>query len=166
MRAYESLIEAETLEEISKWPEGQEFSVRESMMRITLDTILRGIFGADDTELDDLRALMPRMIKLGLKLVLVPALQRDLGRWSPWHRMKAMRRELDAIFAELIARAEATRPGIERSDVLSLLLQARYEDGTRCRTAISAMSCSHWSPPARNHRDVPDVGDRAVATAP
>ena len=130
MRAYESLIEAETLEEISKWPEGQEFSVRESMMRITLNTILRGIFGADDTELDQLRALMPRMIKLGSKLVLVPALQRDLGRWSPWHRLKIMRRELDAIFAELIARAEATPAGVERPDVLSLMLQARYDNGT------------------------------------
>jgi cytochrome P450 len=130
MRAYEALIEAETLDETSKWPQGEEFPVRESMMRITLNTILRGIFGADGVELDALRSLMPRMIKLGSKLVLVPALQRDLGRWSPWHRLMTMRRELDAIFERLIARAEANPAGAERTDVLSFMLQARYDDGT------------------------------------
>lgn len=130
MRAYEGLIETETLEETSRWPEDEEFSVRESMMRITLNTILRGIFGAEGVELDALRSLMPRMIKLGSKLVLVPALHRDFGRWSPWHRLVTMRQELDAIFEKLIARAEADPSGTERSDVLSLLLQARYDDGT------------------------------------
>jgi cytochrome P450 len=130
MRAYESLIEAETREETSNWPEGQEFPVREAMMRITLNTILRGIFGADGAEFDALRSLMPRMIKLGSKLVLVPVLHRDFGRWSPWHRLMAMRKELDAIFATLIARAESDPAFEKRSDVLSLMLQARYEDGS------------------------------------
>lgn len=130
MRAYEGLIEAETLEDISGWPEGQEFPVRESMMRITLNTILRGVFGAEGAEFDALRSLMPKMIKLGSKLVLVPALHRDLGRWSPWGRLMAMRAELDAIFATLIARAQSDPTLEQRSDILSLLVQARYDDGT------------------------------------
>ena len=83
MRAYEGLIEAETRQEIADWPEGQEFPVRESMMRITLNTILRGVFGAEGAEFDALRTLMPKMIKLGSRLVLVPSLHRDFGRWSP-----------------------------------------------------------------------------------
>jgi len=70
------------------------------------------------------------MIDLGLKLVLLPALHRDLGRWSPWHRFTAMREELDAIFATLIARAEEDPELSERTDVLSLMLMARYEDGS------------------------------------
>jgi cytochrome P450 len=130
MRAYEGLIESETLGEIAGWPEGQEFPVSESMMRITLNTILRGVFGAEGAEFDALRALMPKMIKLGSRLVLVPALHRDLGRWSPWGRLKAMRAQLDAIFATLIARAQADPQLEQRADVLSLLLQARYDDGT------------------------------------
>jgi cytochrome P450 len=130
MRAYEGLIETETLGEILDWPDGQEFPVRESMMRITLNTILRGVFGAEGAEFDGLRALMPKMIKLGSKLVLVPALHRDLGRWSPWGRLVAMRAQLDAIFATLISRAQSDPALEERSDILSLLLQARYDDGT------------------------------------
>ena len=130
MRAYEGLIEAETREEIADWPEGQEFPVRESMMRITLNTILRGVFGAEGAEFDALRSLMPKMIRLGSKLVLVPALHRDFGRWSPWRRLGAMREELDAIFGVLIARAEADPALDQRTDILSLLLQASYDDGT------------------------------------
>jgi cytochrome P450 family 138 len=129
MRAYESLIEAETMEEIAQWREGREFAVQSSMMRITLDTILRGIFGAQGAEFDALRTLMPRMIKLGSKLALVPALHRDFGPWSPWRRMTAMRAELDGIFATLIARAVADPAMDQRSDILSLLLQARYDNG-------------------------------------
>lgn len=130
MRAYEHLIEAETRAESATWPVGEEFAVRESMMRITLNTILRGIFGAVGTEFEALRVLMPRMITLGSRLVLVPSLHRDLGRWSPWNRLQHMRRELDGIFATLIARALAD-PAIEqRDDILSLLLMARYEDGS------------------------------------
>jgi len=130
MRAYESLIEAATLEAIRDWPVGQEFPVRESMMRITLDTILRGIFGAEGAAFDALRALMPAMIRLGSKLVMVPALHRDVGRWSPWGRFKAMRSELDDILARLIARARSDPALDRRTDILSLLLQAHYDDGT------------------------------------
>lgn len=129
MRAYESLIEAETMEEIAQWPEAREFPVQPAMMRITLNTILRGIFGAEGAEFDALRTLMPRMIKLGSKLALVPALHRDFGPLSPWRRMTSMRAELDAIFASLIARAQADPAPDRRSDILSLLLQARYDDG-------------------------------------
>jgi cytochrome P450 len=42
----------------------------------------------------------------------------------------AMRAELDVIFATLIARAQSDPALEQRSDVLSLLLQARYDDGT------------------------------------
>ena len=130
MRAYEGLIEAETLEETAQWPDGVEFPVQPVMMRITLNTILRGIFGAQGTELDALRTLMPKMIKLGMRVVLVPSLQRDFGPWSPWRRLGAMRIELDEIFASLIARAQADPDLEQRTDILSLLLQARYDDGT------------------------------------
>jgi cytochrome P450 len=130
MRAYEGLIEAETLEETAQWPDGVEFPIQPVMMRITLNTILRGIFGAQGTELDALRTLMPKMIKLGMRVVLVPSLQRDFGPWSPWRRLGAMRTELDQIFASLIARARADPDLEQRTDILSLLLQARYDDGT------------------------------------
>jgi cytochrome P450 len=129
MRAYESLIERETLDEIANWPSGRGFAVRESMMRITLNTILRGVFGAEDSDFEALRVLLPKMIRLGSKLALLPALQRDFGPLSPWRRMTSMRAQLDEIFVILIARALADPALHRRTDILSLLLQARDDDG-------------------------------------
>jgi cytochrome P450 family 138 len=129
MRAYESLIQSETMHEIARWPIEREFAVHDSMMRITLNTILRGVFGAEDAEFDALRVLMPKMIRLGSKLALLPALHRDFGPLSPWRRMTSMRAQLDEIFATLIANARTDPALAQRDDVLSLLLQARDEDG-------------------------------------
>jgi cytochrome P450 len=63
-------------------------------------------------------------------VALVPLLHRDLGRWSPWVRFMAMRTEFDDIVGKLMARAQADPAFEQREDVLSLMLQAHYEDGT------------------------------------
>ena len=129
MRAYEQLIEEETLKEIATWPQGQEFSVMPSTMRITLNAILRAVFGAEGGELDALRELMPTLVNLGSRLALLPFLHHDLGPWSPWGRFRRLRREFDAIVASLIEKVEADPNLEQRQDVLSLMLQARYDNG-------------------------------------
>ena len=45
--AYERIVEEETLREMATWPEGTEFETLEPMMRLTLNVILRTVFGAD-----------------------------------------------------------------------------------------------------------------------
>jgi cytochrome P450 len=130
MRAYEGLVEEETLKEVATWPEGREFAVLPSTNRITLNVILRAVFGAEGTEFDALRKVMPPLVALGSQLVFLPWLHRDLGRWSPWGRFLARRREFDEIVGALIDRVAADPNLAQRDDVLSLLLQARYEDGT------------------------------------
>jgi cytochrome P450 family 138 len=55
----EKVIEDETLRESANWPEGKEFRILEPMNRITLNVILRIIFGADGAELDELREIVP-----------------------------------------------------------------------------------------------------------
>jgi hypothetical protein len=129
MRSYEGLIEQETLAEIANWPELVEFPVLPAMMRITLNTILRALFGADGAEFETLRDLMPRMVRTGSRVVLLPWLRRDLGRLSPWGRFLSLRNQFDDVIAGLIARAEADPALGERQDVLSLMLQARDDDG-------------------------------------
>ena len=47
IKNYEQIFEEETLRESANWPEGQAFSTLEPMMRITLNAILRAVFGAD-----------------------------------------------------------------------------------------------------------------------
>ena len=130
MRAYEALIERETSEEIAHWPEGREFAVLPSTMAITLKTILRAVFGAEGRESESLYELMPRLVEVGQRMVYLPWLRRDLGPWSPWGKFLAMRKQLDALIASLIAQAAADPDLDQRTDVLSLLLQARYDDGT------------------------------------
>src|SRR6266568_1571799 len=86
LRAYEAIVEEEAVREMATWPEGAEFATLDSMMRITLNAILRAVFGADGAELAELRELLPAMVKLGSRLAVLPIPRTDLGRWSPWGR--------------------------------------------------------------------------------
>jgi cytochrome P450 len=73
---------------------------------------------------------MPPLVALGSQLVFLPWLHRDLGPWSPWGRFLGLRREFDVIVQSLIDRVAADPNLEQRDDVLSLMLQSRYEDGT------------------------------------
>ena len=62
MQGYEQIVEEEVMREIATWPEGEEFATLPSMMRITLNAILRAVFGADGAALEELRELLPPMV--------------------------------------------------------------------------------------------------------
>lgn len=131
MHGYESIIEEEVLREVAQWPQNREFAVLPSTMRITLNAILRAVFGAEGETLQELADLLPKGVGLGAKLAAAPPIaRRDLGPWSPWGRVQRIRRRYDKIVSDLIAAALADPAFEQRSDVLSLLLQARYEDGS------------------------------------
>ncbi|MFC0437766.1 cytochrome P450 [Kutzneria buriramensis] len=130
LAAYEQIMERETLREFDSWPQDREFATMPSMMRITLNIILRAVFGAEGAEFDELRELLPRWVKLGSQLALLPVPTVDWGRWSPWGRFHIMRRRYDAIIERLIAKAERDGDLDDREDILALMLQARYDDGS------------------------------------
>jgi cytochrome P450 len=130
LAAYEEIVEREAAEEFSSWPADEEFATLPSMMRITLNVILRAMFGADGVELERLREMLPGAIKLGSTLSLVPVPQWDWGRWSPWGRFYRNRREYDAIVDRLIDKAQADPSLPDRDDVLALMLQSVHEDGS------------------------------------
>jgi cytochrome P450 family 138 len=130
LAAYEAIIQREAVDEFATWPEDQTVAAMPSMMRITLNVILRAVFGADGEELERLREILPPGIRLGSKLALIPVPQWDWGRWSPWGRFNRYRREYDGIVNRLIDKAVAD-PGLEsRDDMLALMLRTRYEDGS------------------------------------
>ncbi|HEX7827479.1 MAG TPA: cytochrome P450 [Mycobacterium sp.] len=131
MQGYEGIVEEEVRREIATWPEGEEFATMPSMMRITLNAILRAVFGADGAALEELRELLPPMVLKASRLaVMPPAARRDYGPFSPWGRVEKLRRRYNAVIARLIADARSD-PGFEdRNDVLALMLQARYDDGS------------------------------------
>jgi len=130
IKNYESIIEAETLREIANWPEGTPFATLPATMRITLNTILRAVFGAEGAEFDELRRLIPPWVTLGSRLVALPKPKRNYGRFSPWGRLDEWRRQYEIVIDKLIA-AERADPNFEdRTDVLALMLRSTYDDGS------------------------------------
>lgn len=138
MKSYEAIFEEETRRELAAWPELEEFATLAPMMRITLNAILRTVFGAEHEEFEGLRRMMPGFVELGSKLVLLPALHRDLGPLSPWGRFVRLRAEFDGYVGTLIAQAKADPDVAQRDDILALLVQARYEDGEQVSDAAIA----------------------------
>jgi cytochrome P450 len=130
LAAYERIVQEETRRESASWPTGQPFPILPSTMRITLNIILRAVFGAQGAQFAELRALLPAAIRLGSQLAVIPVPKVDLGRWSPWGRFWAMRRQYDAIVDRLIDTARRDPALDERDDVLALMLQSRYDDGS------------------------------------
>ncbi|MFX0580909.1 cytochrome P450 [Nocardia nepalensis] len=130
LAVYEALIEEETVRELATWPQGQEFATMDSMMRITLNVILRAVFGAEGREFDELRELLPKLVLVGSALAALPVPRKFLGRFGPWARFTAHRRHYDEIVGRLIDRAAADEQLADRDDVLAMMLQSRYDDGT------------------------------------
>ncbi|CAN5182233.1 cytochrome P450 [soil metagenome] len=130
IKNYEKIVEEETLYETASWPPGAEFETLEPMMRITLNIILRAIFGADGAELEKLRRIIPPWVTLGSRLVVLPTPTRDFGRFSPWRKLADYRREYNAVIDYLVDQALADPRLDERTDVLALFLRSTYEDGS------------------------------------
>jgi cytochrome P450 len=130
MKNYEAIIEEETLRETANWPEGLAFATLPSMMHITLNAILRAVFGADGAELDELRRLIPPWVTLGSRLAAMPKPKRNYGRYSPWGRLEEWRRQYDLIVDKLIDAERADPNFVDRTDVLALMMRSTYDDGS------------------------------------
>jgi cytochrome P450 len=102
------------------------------MQAITLEVILRAVFGVRDGERMDLfRERIPPLGELTSVLNWMPFFERDLGGLTPAARFrKALAAVDELIYAEIAERRAADDGGEQRDDVLSLLLSARHEDGT------------------------------------
>lgn len=130
IRAYESVMAAAADRAVERWPLERPFALQPEMARLTLEVIVRAVFGiregdAREEVTEAVRALLePSMSALAF----FPALRRDLGPRSPWGRFVADRARVDRLlYAEIARRRAGDLDG--REDVLSLLLSARREDG-------------------------------------
>ena len=130
VRRYADLVGEIVAREVVRWPLGRPFPVRPRMQAVTLEVILRAVFGIREADrLDRLRDLIPRLLQHGSMVVWLPWLHRDLGPLSPWRRFKRVRDAVDAILYDEIRRRRGLDDLAERDDVLSLLLQARDDRG-------------------------------------
>ncbi|CAM3670345.1 cytochrome P450 [Smaragdicoccus niigatensis] len=129
MHNYEAVIEEEFRRESATWPVGREFDSIGPMTRITLNAILRAVFGAEGAEFEELRKLLPPWVALASRLAALPEPPVDLGPWSPWGRFKKARRAYEGIIDRLVEKALADPNLSEREDILALMLQSRYDNG-------------------------------------
>jgi len=116
--------------EIDRWPREEPVALHPRLQALTLEVILRTVFGLDEGErLALLRDRLTSVLAVGASPVsMLPPVQRDLGPLTPWGRFVRLRDEVDAELFALIDERRAAAG--ERDDVLSLLLGARHEDGS------------------------------------
>ena len=111
-----------------------ELELHPRMQRLTMEIILRAVFGLDPGErLDALRDRLARLAAYGDKPITLLGqppewLEPALNRFGPVAGFLDLRAETDALLFEQIAERRAD-PG-ERDDILSILLEARHEDET------------------------------------
>ena len=128
MRAYEATVREVVAREVERWPEDEPFALHPRMQAITLEVILRAVFGVTDparrTRLaEGLGRLLAGTASPGLQFSVL--LSRRFGGPDPLARMQALRQEIDAMLGAEIAERRAD----PREDILSVLLSARFEDG-------------------------------------
>jgi len=135
MVAYGRLMREVADRVIDRWPVGRPFAIHPEMQAITLEVILRAVFGLDEG--DVLVRVRERLVQLlgflggtgALFLLVFPGLAADLGRLSPGGRFARLSRAVDELLLAEIARRRVEGTA-GRDDILSMLIDARYEDGT------------------------------------
>jgi cytochrome P450 len=129
MREYEEVIVAATREDMATWPRGRAMRVQPRSRAITLEVILTAVFGVGEARREPLRrAISELMAPINLVAVLRIALSRPTNERPDGAIGRALDR-LDAVLYEEIAARRAAGDLAERRDILSLLLQARDEEG-------------------------------------
>ncbi|HWN73166.1 MAG TPA: cytochrome P450 [Solirubrobacterales bacterium] len=134
MRSYEQTMEEIVRAEVDSWPLHREFPIHARMQAVTLEVILRVVFGVSSgPRLDRLRGMLSTVLQETAapgRQVLALAMRR-FGGQGPFAEYQDQLREVDELlFAEIAEHRE--RPDLEeREDILSMLMTAEFEDGTR-----------------------------------
>ncbi|HEU4811752.1 MAG TPA: cytochrome P450 [Nocardioides sp.] len=129
LRGYESLVTGLAREEVAGWVPGSEFRALDRMNALTLEVILRVVFGVtDEKRLAELRPRVNKTVDISPAILLgwgYPWLQKI----GPWKRTVQNQHELDQlIYAEIRERRSA--PDLaERTDVLSRLMLVTDGEG-------------------------------------
>ena len=133
MRAYEETIRDAIDREIESWPAGEPFPIHPRMQAVTLEVILRAVFGVEGGQrLTELRELLARVLGQvsGPIAQLLGLATRRLGRYGPYGRFEVLMEKVDAALLAEIADRRRAPDLAERDDILSSLLVATFEDGT------------------------------------
>jgi cytochrome P450 len=133
MRSYEAVI-AETIDaEIDSWPLQREFPIHTRMQAVTLEVILRAVFGVSEgPRLERLRGMLANVLQetASPRAQLAGLATRRFGGRGPWARFEGALREVDELLYAEIAEHRTRSDLAERDDILSMLMLSEFDDGT------------------------------------
>ncbi|HWW68301.1 MAG TPA: cytochrome P450 [Solirubrobacterales bacterium] len=132
MRSYQPVVEEIVSAEIDSWPLGEEFPIHSRMQAVTLEVILRVVFGVSDgPRLERLRDMLGKVLTetASPTAQLIRIATQRFDRRGPWAKFEGQLKAVDELlYAEIGERR--SDPGLEdRGDILSALMLARFEDG-------------------------------------
>jgi cytochrome P450 len=133
MRSYEPIVNEIVDAEIDSWPLGERFAIHPHMQAMTLEVILRVVFGlAEGPRLEQLRVVLTRVLEETASpfAQLIGLASRRFGGRGPWAKFEAQLKAVDELLYAEIAEHRKRDDLEERDDMLSQLMQARFEDGS------------------------------------
>jgi cytochrome P450 len=129
MREYEDVIVEATRRDMASWRLGQPMRLQRHTRLITLEVILRAVFGVEAEQMEPLKAAITELFE---PMHVVAVLRALMSRPTGERPTGAIGRALDhldtLIYAEIERRRQASDVE-QRADIMSLLLLARDEDG-------------------------------------
>jgi cytochrome P450 len=130
MQRLTGLMSELTDRELDSWPTGEPVVLHERLQGLTMEIILRAVFGLDEgARLTSLRDRLTSILSFGDSPVsLLPAAQRLLAGRGRFGRFEEDKAQVDQELFALIA--DRRREGGERDDVLAMLLAAEHDDGS------------------------------------
>jgi len=132
MRSYEQAVEEIVGAEIDSWPLQRPFPIHSRMQAVTLEVILRVVFGvAEGPRLEQLRGMLATVLTetASPTAQLVGLAARRFGGRGPWARFEGQLKAADELLFAEIAEHRARPDLAEREDILSMLMAAEFEDG-------------------------------------
>jgi cytochrome P450 len=130
LQSYTDTIRDIAEAEIARWPRGEPVRLLPQMQTLTLEVILRVVFGLQHGErVDRLRAALRRMLALSMNVfgqMMMLVVGPEQMRTALAHRVL---REVDRLLYEEIAARRQVDDLDERTDVLSMLLKAKHSEG-------------------------------------
>ena len=132
MRSYEAILDEIVDEEIDSWSLDTEFPIHSRMQAITLEAILRIVFGvADGPRLERLREMLATVLTetASPRSQLISLATRRFRGGNAFARFENQLREVDDLLFAEIAEHRSKPDLADRDDILSMLMLAEFEDG-------------------------------------
>jgi cytochrome P450 len=126
---YAKIMTSYAHQTLSRWQDGETLDVHQEMMRLTLQIVVRALFNVEAEDSAEISSALNLIMSntTGVRILLPP-----IARYLPTPRMISFRRavaRMDDTVYKIIAQHRNNKT--DSGDLLSMLISARDEDGSR-----------------------------------